>query len=450
MARGCLRGACACVRIDVLCARIDHLSIVSALLLWTFSRRTRPAVLALLLALALALAWFRGLNGPSSQHPLPLVPGEGVSAASGSSAAASTRGAALTEWVPAVGVPVMPGRGSMLLASVLSLDVDVGELFICDNSDGAPDVQCAIESIEARVATFAARGGGGGSGGGGGNVAGGNVAGGSLSVRKLTVLRPRPRPGSPMLGVSECWNVLADAAFFPPLSTLSSSVGVSPPMPDFAAAGAGPHAWLMLMNDDVGFLPGTLAAVAREAWSIHLSHSLLLCTRPLPGEGHAFSAFALFRAGYGALGRFDENFWPAYFEDCDYLQRAVRSPLLWRVSSHWHIEHPTAARDNDHFQTECLRKLPPDPDRNGSAKLAAFREQLAGIRLRVQDGPRDAPHGNSVYFRRKWARECDEIEPPTTRFGRPWVRTPFGDPAASLGSWAFDSARRKGIVKGEL
>lgn len=426
MARGCLRGTCA--RIDVC---------------WTYSSRARPAVIAMMLALALTLAWFRGLNGSSSQQPSPLLPAEGVSAASGSSAAASKRGAGLTEWVPAVGVPVLPGRGSMLLASVLSLDIEVGELFICDNSAGAPDVQCAIESIEARVAMFTARGGDRGG-------VGSTFASGSLSVRKLTVLRPQPRPGSPMLGVSECWNVLADAAFSPPISALSSSVGASPPLPDFAAAGAGPHAWLILMNDDVGFPPGTLSAAASEAWSIHLSHSLLLCTRPLPGEGHAFSAFALFRAGYGALGRFDENFWPAYYEDCDYLQRAVRSPLPWRVSTHWHIEHPTAARDSDHFLSECLRKLPRDPDRNGSAKLAAFHEQLAGIRLRVQDGPSDAPHGNSVYFRRKWARECDEIEPPTTRFGRPWVRTPFGDPAASLGSWAFDSARREGIVKGEL
>jgi hypothetical protein len=179
-----------------------------------------------------------------------------------------------------------------------------------------------------------------------------------------------------------------------------------------------------------------LEAAAREAWSLHLTHSLLLSTSALPGEGNAFSAFALTRAGFGALGRFDENFWPAYYEDCDYLQRAARSPLPWRRSGAWPIVHPVAPADSDARLENCVSRLSPHARANASRELEAFREALGGIRLRVQDNQnRDAPNGNSAYFRQKWGRECDEINPPAWRVSRGLLfMSPFSNPCMHLHS----------------
>ena len=376
-------------------------------LLCSLQKPSIPVLAALLVTVASCLSWLRN---PLSQ-----------SAESGPAK------------IPAVGYPVMRGRGATLLSSALSLTgVEIGELIVCDNSGGAPDVQCALEALASYIDGGSSE----------------QVLDQRLRVQSLTVLRPQPRPGSPMLGVSECWNALADAAFEPPREALNGDA----PGDMQVSAGSGQHPWLLLLNDDVGFPPGVLEAAARETWSLHLTHSLLLSTSALPGEGNSFSAFALTRAGFGALGRFDENFWPAYYEDCDYLQRAVRSPLPWRRSRTWPIVHPVEPADSDARLNACMSRLSPRARFNATRELDSFREMLGNTRLRVQDNPnRDAPNGNSAYFRRKWGRECDEVHPPAGRLSSGasrWFASPFNDREYSLAQWRFDATRRDNIFAG--
>jgi len=42
-----------------------------------------------------------------------------------------------------------------------------------------------------------------------------------------------------------------------------------------------------------------------------------------PGGGHSYSAFILTQSGLDRIGYFDENYFPAYSEDCDHVRRLV-------------------------------------------------------------------------------------------------------------------------------
>jgi len=42
-----------------------------------------------------------------------------------------------------------------------------------------------------------------------------------------------------------------------------------------------------------------------------------------PGGGHSYSAFILTQSGLDRVGYFDENYFPAYSEDCDHVRRLI-------------------------------------------------------------------------------------------------------------------------------
>lgn len=72
--------------------------------------------------------------------------------------------------------------------------------------------------------------------------------------------------------------------------------------------------WL-LMNEDAWFLPGYLRDICN-------------CVRAFPdapmvylNNSEAYYCFVWTRRALDLVGTFDENFWPAYYEDCDYKIR---------------------------------------------------------------------------------------------------------------------------------
>lgn len=73
-------------------------------------------------------------------------------------------------------------------------------------------------------------------------------------------------------------------------------------------------AWL-IMNEDAWFLPGQLEQICRCA-DENLNEPIIYLN-----ETQAFYCFVWTLAGREQFGRFDENFWPAYYEDCDYRVR---------------------------------------------------------------------------------------------------------------------------------
>lgn len=70
--------------------------------------------------------------------------------------------------------------------------------------------------------------------------------------------------------------------------------------------------YVVFNNDDTRFIPGRLLAAK------HIMESLEACMYYFEG----FSSFGISLEGIATLGAMDENFWPAYGEDCDYWYRA--------------------------------------------------------------------------------------------------------------------------------
>ena len=73
--------------------------------------------------------------------------------------------------------------------------------------------------------------------------------------------------------------------------------------------------WLIITNDDVLFAPDTIERMVRAAEEAPRAGTVTC----MPGQH--FSCFLLRRAAYEAVGPFDEQFSPAYFEDNDYTWR---------------------------------------------------------------------------------------------------------------------------------
>jgi len=81
---------------------------------------------------------------------------------------------------------------------------------------------------------------------------------------------------------------------------------------------ASPRArWWCIVNNDIEFASGDLAALVRQVEADRLAFSFLISP----------SAFGLTTEVLDKIGFFDENFAPAYFEDNDYVRRVLLGGL---------------------------------------------------------------------------------------------------------------------------
>jgi GT2 family glycosyltransferase len=74
-------------------------------------------------------------------------------------------------------------------------------------------------------------------------------------------------------------------------------------------------AHVIISNDDTAFAPDTIARLMDAAERTPDAGTVSAI------DGQKFSLFYLRRMCYDAVGPFDEAFYPAYFEDNDYVQR---------------------------------------------------------------------------------------------------------------------------------
>lgn len=104
--------------------------------------------------------------------------------------------------------------------------------------------------------------------------------------------------------------------------------------------------FIIIGNDDIELHPHTLEDMVKFAkdhddWLFGSSNS----------SGNMFSLFLLKREGFTKIGQFDENFYPAYFEDNDYSYRAklLGKPLVPIESATYnHVGSSTLKRYNIH------------------------------------------------------------------------------------------------------
>lgn len=148
---------------------------------------------------------------------------------------------------------------------------------------------------------------------------------------------------------------------------------------------------ILLMNEDAWFLPGYLKQIF-EKTEFHEKEPILYLN-----ESEAYYCFVWTKAGREMFGTFDENFWPAYYEDCDYRARL-------RLA---HVVHPFS----------LLPGLPPLPHGKPQTGGMNYNAMLQGCGL-----------FNRAYWRKKWGG---------MDFDKPERDHPYGDHRLIPREWVW-------------
>lgn len=112
--------------------------------------------------------------------------------------------------------------------------------------------------------------------------------------------------------------------------------------------------WVLVLNDDVRLLAPTVPQRLVEALALP---DVILTTAvwdrsvpDSPWDHPQFGAFCCDGRLLAEIGPFDEQFWPAYFEDCDMHERIKRSGR-WRTYSPLDAQYATD-------MSQSIRQLP--------------------------------------------------------------------------------------------
>jgi hypothetical protein len=156
--------------------------------------------------------------------------------------------------------------------------------------------------------------------------------------------------------------------------------------------------WL-LMNDDAWFLPGYLEKICKCA-DDHWFELPLIYTN----HSNPFYCFVWTSAGKRDVGEFDENLWPAYYEDCDYRVRLRLRGWNGYV-----------------YALEGLPPLPHGKPRTGGMN---YKAMLDGCGLL-----------NREYWLRKWGNQDFH--------GSPKYETPYRDHRLTVDQWVWRPDERE-------
>lgn len=154
--------------------------------------------------------------------------------------------------------------------------------------------------------------------------------------------------------------------------------------------------WL-IVNDDVWFGPGYLGVLCKVCTDDFVSSQHMIFTHP---TAETPQCFVWTRKAVDEFGYFDENFWPAYYEDLD-----MRFRFKIGNASTYHI--PLYGQNHG-------KPYPGGQNWNG-----------------MKDG---AGLFNRAYFLKKWG----SLE-------KPLWNHPYNDPSLSIRDWKMDHGRRSKI-----
>lgn len=184
---------------------------------------------------------------------------------------------------------------------------------------------------------------------------------------------------------------------------------------------------------------GALERLSKELWALYDGDANLCLAHFRPC---CFTSFVVTRRALQILGFFDENIYPAYWEDSDMylrLDRAVEeglcSPITELVSAS--LRHG----DYDHYVSG--NHVQRDKMRNGDVNEET-REHGIMWSEKIQRGEA----ANPTYFREKWGCPADfNVDN--------WRRTclnkrPFNRSHLSLSWWKLDKSRRQCIDGADL
>lgn len=159
-----------------------------------------------------------------------------------------------------------------------------------------------------------------------------------------------------------------------------------------------PEPWWFFMANDIQPQPGDLQKMADAAWIAHNSFCAFMAN-----WGHG--AFIVTKAGIDLVGLHDENIYPAYLEDSDWMTR-----LKLSGGKYMDVPGVKMIHGDGHLTGSCT--INSDP------------------RLAEKNGR--SHQGNFEYYVRKWGGRNEEET----------FKTPFNDPNWPLWAWKFDCEQR--------
>ena len=250
--------------------------------------------------------------------------------------------------------------------------------------------------------------------------------------------------------------------------------------------------WMVADADFAFHGPGEMAKVVA---ALHPSWSRATTTIPTPPPpppdvvfAPQFRNWALRRDLVRKIGLFDENFWPAYVEDCDYHLRALLHDNVTIVEmhvAHWHGDVEVIAPSDEHAHEHAaavaageggLRRRSGTFEDRGGNKETAVGGTLGGAvaevwrnyvyphvasSIRILGGASLVPvahdlvkrnrltsQNNRAYFRHKWCmpegqgeeRGVFECPPKPENVG--CSSNPYGDDTMTPWEWRFDRGAR--------
>lgn len=163
--------------------------------------------------------------------------------------------------------------------------------------------------------------------------------------------------------------------------------------------------YCLLIGDDIKLAPGDLAKIA-DYWERHKGTQFAVISTSL-----GFNVIGIPEHTVKAIGNFDENFWPVYYEDGDFNRRlflAIQSKIL----THDNEVITLNAIHGDGANSESCTSRSWDGD-----TFSRFNHEMQ----RGKD-----------YFRRKWG---DDVYKET-------YPTPFNDPNKKLSDWTLERTIR--------
>ncbi len=153
--------------------------------------------------------------------------------------------------------------------------------------------------------------------------------------------------------------------------------------------------WL-LVNDDAYFLPGYLEKIVKCCKDHPSEHTIHL------NDSNAYYCFVWSQVGKQMFGEFDENLWPAYYEDCDMK-----------------VRHKIKGCNGYVYALQGLEPLPHGKPRTGGMNYNAM---LQGCGLL-----------NRLYWFYKWGNQSFDIST---------YMNPYKDHRLEVNQWAWNPQGR--------
>ena len=148
------------------------------------------------------------------------------------------------------------------------------------------------------------------------------------------------------------------------------------------------HSWILIVNSDIAFYPGTLKRITKNVnFELHndtkfgIGFTNLCC-------GGEWSAVAFTHRLVNEVGYFDENFYPAYYEDDDYAMRVHYSTFQAKRFEDTHLIHGHH-NGSEEYHSGIKNELYERPQSTASVRLWKEAFELGCVKSRV-------------YFESKW------------------------------------------------